>query len=1800
MQKTASFRDMLHALVEPKVRRWVESQGMELGPFHPSQMRGSYKDWLDDQKFEDMQTDIMRLAASEDDTPIKILKGINRAAGGDWNPGMQQQAEELRNSFAQVAPYFQRWSPQWWDTLHGSTGSSATLAAAIADTHRYDDDMTAEKAVETANNIIQEIYEDPMKHRGFSAAQIGELYRQGAKRGLWHHGQKPSEMIDEMTPIIGVASALRDTMPDGYDRDDMAGIFNAFDVISPRGYYGDYASLEKQIRTSKQLNRMGGPMGAVVQRMGGIQPGPGMPTLSELEAQHAQLSQQAAMSPMMDMMAATRRMTREGLLKPDSQAQSYMSALSDRTQPDEWASMMESSGIPRELALTILNQRGENLRHVDQDMVMALRGQQGAIDHAPQLRAVEQRYGGPDPINKSILAGEKTRLAQNWGYDSWKHYNALHGPHMKQLPSIHGEARNKADHEKSFAGHFQSSPTSRVIDLFKDHPKPTARGAAASFLGGIPKMSRDATVAVDLDGTLAKQMKPYDNNKIGDPRPGAKDAMDELKEKKCKIIINTVRGNKKLVSDWLKEHEIPYDHINENPDQPPGASHKPLADVYIDDRAVDARPSWRKVMEKVRPRIKISSAGAVPSSADPGNVTIVERSVDPETWASLGGQPGQDMLTTPMSQADMVQLATDKLKPGMYVNDDNSIVFAGGTQFPKNMEAREYGINQGVAEEDLPMEMFRNKDETLQQLLEGAELMGSRGRAIKYGRPEPEGRDYDYVRFTDDQEEQEGLKELLRSLQDHGYRIKDRPGGFMTATSPDQDISVYPTAKRDQIHRAWELIESGMSKDEAWDQIEKQGASPMTWALGGAGLGGAMGLATALDDFDEDAEEYNDRWYNLLRNTAVGAGLGGATAVGLRQGLRWLTQNPPPSARVKSPTKTQTTTLREFSLEDRYKDAPGGLDEAIRRAQKHIPAGRKYGLQDWKPSAVDKPVLLSTWDTPGESTGGERGFAFPPAEAAAVAAPGHKLEPGTMPFDVAEHELTHAAMRPSIPKFWKDKILKRTVIPYAQRKNRTANVTIPLPKNIEVPEGMRAMAQMELKIPRSAWDYVASPEEFKAFSAKIKRDYVQEFGKHVDTPREAEKAINWWLNKNEGDLEQQFPAVVKHIMEDPREKKVLIQQLLQLVLDPKRLFAVSKTAADVPPPRIKKKKTESLDWGDTEDMRGEYYYVPRNRFWNVGVPPTAEATVYPEHDNVNVLYDVYTDPSFRGQGLARAVLDRIMEEHGDRDMALRVGPFEYTAWGTYREPKEEKERKKKVKQLKDLYGSYGFKPMKDDPEMAGAWLEEGESKKYPLMYYKAAVQGIPDRNDFGDPSLLQPEQLADLFIQRHLAHRAGEHFDYRIGTPETGLLSWSMKPTELPEPGQKRFVRQQPVHTHQYGDFEGRIGSGYGAGTVRREEKGKVLITKASPTKIEFTTATSGVPERFILLKPEKWGEREWLLINATPKEVIPYEKVRYKKIPASSVEPLIDEMQEGTSVQAKIDGASSLIRLMRNGAEVLSYRVSKKTGRPIVHTERFFGGRPQMEIPKELVGTILKGELYGERQNPTSQPGRAVAEGVDSGPNVPGDSGLDDGRGSGRVIQPQELSGILHSTIAKSLERQKSEGIQLKNMLFDIQQFGKEPVSSDTPYEDRRKMMEQVLQYLPQDRFHVAEQVTDPEGAKALWSQIRDKQHPLTEEGVVIHPPTGKPIKAKNFEESDVYIRSVFPGQGKYHNLGAGGFTYSLDPEGPEVGRVGTGFTDEMRRAMWDDPDSYVGRVARINAMEQLPSGAWRNPSLISLHEDY
>lgn len=106
------------------------------------------------------------------------------------------------------------------------------------------------------------------------------------------------------------------------------------------------------------------------------------------------------------------------------------------------------------------------------------------------------------------------------------------------------------------------------------------------------------TVAVDLDGVLAKYDGWRGIEHIGDPIPGAVEFTKALKAIPVRVVIHTTRTNAdpaiqghsesvdmltQRVRLWLDAHGFAYDEIY-------AGQGKPLAAAYIDDRAVPCLP----------------------------------------------------------------------------------------------------------------------------------------------------------------------------------------------------------------------------------------------------------------------------------------------------------------------------------------------------------------------------------------------------------------------------------------------------------------------------------------------------------------------------------------------------------------------------------------------------------------------------------------------------------------------------------------------------------------------------------------------------------------------------------------------------------------------------------------------------------------------------------------------------------------------------------------------------------------------------------------------------------------------------------------------------------------------------------------------------------------------------------------------------------------------------------------------------------------------------------------------------------
>lgn len=108
------------------------------------------------------------------------------------------------------------------------------------------------------------------------------------------------------------------------------------------------------------------------------------------------------------------------------------------------------------------------------------------------------------------------------------------------------------------------------------------------------------TVCIDIDGTISRYIEWVDAKTFGEVLPHCAETIHHLKADGWYIIIYTTRADKDEIKKFLDENNVPFDAINENPLQPNNAiGGKPMADVYVDDRAIQFDGDWVGAYEKI-------------------------------------------------------------------------------------------------------------------------------------------------------------------------------------------------------------------------------------------------------------------------------------------------------------------------------------------------------------------------------------------------------------------------------------------------------------------------------------------------------------------------------------------------------------------------------------------------------------------------------------------------------------------------------------------------------------------------------------------------------------------------------------------------------------------------------------------------------------------------------------------------------------------------------------------------------------------------------------------------------------------------------------------------------------------------------------------------------------------------------------------------------------------------------------------------------------------------------------------------
>lgn len=95
---------------------------------------------------------------------------------------------------------------------------------------------------------------------------------------------------------------------------------------------------------------------------------------------------------------------------------------------------------------------------------------------------------------------------------------------------------------------------------------------------------RPLVAAFDFDGVVADYSGWKGIGVLGQVNEEVVTVMRTLQDEGWKVIVYTTRGVAEI-RKYMEHHKIPYDEINRNSDID-CLGNKPIADVYIDDRAV--------------------------------------------------------------------------------------------------------------------------------------------------------------------------------------------------------------------------------------------------------------------------------------------------------------------------------------------------------------------------------------------------------------------------------------------------------------------------------------------------------------------------------------------------------------------------------------------------------------------------------------------------------------------------------------------------------------------------------------------------------------------------------------------------------------------------------------------------------------------------------------------------------------------------------------------------------------------------------------------------------------------------------------------------------------------------------------------------------------------------------------------------------------------------------------------------------------------------------------------------------------
>ena len=108
-------------------------------------------------------------------------------------------------------------------------------------------------------------------------------------------------------------------------------------------------------------------------------------------------------------------------------------------------------------------------------------------------------------------------------------------------------------------------------------------------------------LCIDFDGVISSYGGFKGRGVFGSPIENVRYYLQKFRDEGWRLIVHTSRGELGLIEEYLLREKIPFDFINHNPDNEKFqlSDVKPVAHVYIDDRAITFDGDWGGIYSKI-------------------------------------------------------------------------------------------------------------------------------------------------------------------------------------------------------------------------------------------------------------------------------------------------------------------------------------------------------------------------------------------------------------------------------------------------------------------------------------------------------------------------------------------------------------------------------------------------------------------------------------------------------------------------------------------------------------------------------------------------------------------------------------------------------------------------------------------------------------------------------------------------------------------------------------------------------------------------------------------------------------------------------------------------------------------------------------------------------------------------------------------------------------------------------------------------------------------------------------------------